>query len=209
MLVYQLMKKHSSYFSAHLCEFLTCDFPHLVCHSVCSPLNHGGETTEWPHQFANYSNGAALPFGLFSSLLKWGQKTRCLYIQYFSTEWFWKNNAFFLGQFHKSMLSIINLKLFITQPQQNIAYSKMRFCKIIYFSGQLFNKVPEVFSLEVRRQPKLWKHSVPELNLFESLMQSDRLQWKLTLDTHGKHYPLQEHRACATQNSWRLQSNEN
>lgn len=105
------------------------------------------------------------------------------------------------GQFHESMLSIIHLKLFITQPQQYNAYSKIRFCKITYFSRQLSNKVHEVFSLEMRRQPKLWKYSVPELNLFESLMQFDRLQWKLTLDTHAKHYPLQEHRVCATQNS--------
>lgn len=111
----------------------------------------------------------------------------------------------FQGQFHESMLSIIHLKLFIAQPQQHYANSKMRSCKIIYFSRQLSNKVHEVFSLDIRRQPRLWKYSVPELNLFESLMQSDRLQWKLTLDTHAKNYPLQEHRACATQNSWHLQ----
>lgn len=78
----------------------------------------------------------------------------------------------------------------------------MRSCKIIYFSGQLSNKIHEVFSLDRRRQPRLWKYSVPGLNLFESLMQSDRLQWKLTLDTHAKHYPLQEHSPCTTQKAW-------
>ena len=107
------------------------------------------------------------------------------------------------------MLPIIHLKLFIGQPQQNNAFSKMRSCKIIYLSGQLSNKAHEVFSSDTRRQPKLWKYSAPELNFFESLVQSQRLQWKLTLDTHAKHYPLQEQRACATENSWHLQSKWN
>lgn len=54
---------------------------------------------------------------------------------------------------------------------------------MMYFSRQVSAHIHEVFSLYLSRQPKLWKYSVPELNLFESLMQSNRLQWKLTLDT--------------------------
>lgn len=95
-----------------------------------------------------------------------------------------QNTTHFQGHFYNSMLHIIRLKYFVTQPQQYNVYSKMRSCKIIYFSRQVSAKVHEVFSLDASRQPKLWKWLVPWLNLFESLMQSNRLQWKLTLDTH-------------------------
>lgn len=90
-LAYQLMKKHSSYFSAHLFMFLS-PLP-----SPCTAFLYAHlwittrETKKKPHHFVNCSNGATLPLGLFSSLLNWGQKTSCLYIQYFSAEWTWKS----------------------------------------------------------------------------------------------------------------------
>lgn len=93
-LVYQLMKKHSSYFSAHLCMFLS-SLPSLCTAFLCAHLwITAWETKKELHHFENCSDGATLPLGFFSSLLNWGQRTSCLYIQYFSAEWTWKNNIF-------------------------------------------------------------------------------------------------------------------
>lgn len=160
------MKKLPSYFSAHLCMFWTYNSSPLVLPfsalifepqyrkevttSVCKLWQWYSSPT-WPF-LAFVKVRTEIQLSLYPIFLCWMDLKINKLIKAHT-----QNTTLFQGHFYNSMLHIIHLKYFVTQPQQYNVYSKMRSCKIIYFSRQVSAKVHEVFSLDSSRQPKLWK----------------------------------------------------